>query len=81
MAPTNPIPLLIPWNDVPNALSISRAHLARMRVAGKFGPTVLRAGRKLLVRREELESWVSADMPDARTWSAIQASGRRVTVN
>ena len=70
-------PLLIPWNDVPHVLSISRAHLARMRAAGKFGPTVLRAGRKLLVRRDELKLWVEADMPDAREWAAIRASDAR----
>ena len=74
-------PLLIPWNDVPRVLSISRAHLARLRVAGKFGPTILRSGRKLLVRREELERWVNANMPDARTWLAMEASaGRRRAV-
>lgn len=71
-------PLLTPWNDVPRVLSISRAHLARMRAAGKFGPAVLKAGRKLLVRREELSRWVLANMPDAATWAAIQATaGRR----
>jgi hypothetical protein len=76
----SPAPLLIPWNDVPHVLSVSRAHLARLRVAGKFGPTVLRSGRKLLVRREELERWVSAGMPDARTWVAMEASGKRLRI-
>lgn len=78
-APLCPTPLLIPWNDVPRALSISRAHLARMRVAGKFGPTVLRAGRKLLIRADELRRWVDANMPDRPTWIAMEATGRRHT--
>ena len=74
-------PLLIPWNDVPRVLSISRAHLARLRVADKFGPTVLRAGRKLLVRRAELAEWVAAGMPAANEWAAMTASaGRRLKV-
>ena len=74
-------PLLVPWNDLPRILAMSRAHLARLRVAGKFGPAVLRAGRKLLVRRSELESWVAHGLPDAPTWTAMQASvGRRLRV-
>jgi hypothetical protein len=71
-------PLLIPFADVPAALAFSRAHLARLRVAGKFGPAVLRSGRKLLVRRDELERWIQAGMPDAATWRAMEAAaGRR----
>ena len=72
--------LLIPWTDLPTALAVSRAHLARLRAAGKFGPAVLRSGRKLLVRRDELERWVAAGMPDSATWRAMEAaSGRRTT--
>lgn len=70
-------PLLIPWSELPRILAWSRAHLARMRVNGTFGPTVLRAGRKLLVRRAELESWVAAGLPDAKTWQAMRDAGQR----
>ena len=71
-------PLLIPLTDVPPVLAISRAHLARLRVANKFGPAVLRSGRKLLVRRSELIEWVNAGMPDRALWLAMQAAaGRR----
>ena len=77
-----PTPLLIPWTDLPTILAMSRAHLARLRVAGKFGPKIHRSGRKLLVIRAELERWVIAGMPDACEWAAIQASaGRRQKVN
>jgi hypothetical protein len=69
--------LLIPWTDLPRVLCVSRATLARMKVSGKFGPSILRAGRKLLIRRSELESWVAAGLPDAATWAAMQATGRR----
>jgi hypothetical protein len=72
-------PLLIPLIDVPRVLAFSRAHLARLRAAGKFGPTVLRSGRKLLVRREELERWVAAGMPDAANWRAMEAATARRT--
>jgi hypothetical protein len=67
-----PESLLIPWNDIPRLLSISRAHLARLRAAGKFGPTVLCVGRKLLVRREELVRWVDAGMVDGSSWQAME---------
>ena len=77
MNPPSSDALLIAWNDLPSVLSLSRATLARMKAAGKFGPTVLHAGRKLLVRRGELERWVDAGMPDAREWGAIQASESR----
>jgi hypothetical protein len=69
--------LLIPLADVPPILAISRAHLARLRAGAKFGPTVLKCGRKLLVRRAELGDWVNANMPDRRTWEAMQAQSRR----
>jgi hypothetical protein len=70
-------PLLIPLTDVPAALSISRAHLARLRVAGKFGPVVLRSGRKLLVRVDELRRWVDAGMQPANVWRAMEEQEQR----
>jgi hypothetical protein len=70
-------PLLIPLADVPSALTISRAHLARLRASAKFGPAVLRLGRRLLVRRDELTRWVDAGLPDATSWRAMEAAGRR----
>jgi hypothetical protein len=72
--------LLVAWTAVPTLLAMSRAHLARLRVAGKFGPAVLRCGRKLLVRRAELARWVDAGMPDAATWRAMEAAAGRRTV-
>lgn len=80
MSSTQPVesPLLIPLTDVPRVLSISRAHLARLRSAGRFAPAVLRLGRKLLVRRDELERWIASGMVDTATWRALEAaSGRR----
>jgi hypothetical protein len=77
MSDTPMKPLLTALTDVPAALSWSRAHLARMRVAGKFGPEVLRAGRKLLVRTQELEDWVAAGLPPANVWRAMRAADSR----
>jgi hypothetical protein len=73
--------LLIAWSDLPPVLALSRAHLARLRASGKFGPAVLRSGRKLLVRRDELERWIQAGMPDSRAWLAMEAAARRRRVS
>jgi hypothetical protein len=48
-----------------------------MRVRGAFGPEVIRAGRKLLVRADELRRWVDAGMPNRSTWIAMQGASRR----
>jgi hypothetical protein len=73
-------PLLVQWNSLPHILAVSRASLARMRVRGAFGPEVLRAGRRLLVRVDELRRWVDAGMPNRATWIAMQGPGRRRVV-
>ncbi len=78
MPTDTPEPLLLPLAHVPATLGISRPHLARLRVRGAFGPAVLRLGRRLLVRRAELQAWVQAGMPPANEWAAcIAAAGRR----
>jgi hypothetical protein len=73
-------PLFIPFAEVPRLLGCSRAHVARMRVSGNFGPEVVRWGRKLLVRRSELFAWAEAGMVDAVTWQAMKGQGRRRAV-
>jgi predicted DNA-binding transcriptional regulator AlpA len=71
-------PLLIPDTAAAGLLGISRAHLHRLRAAGRFIAPI-RLGRKLLFDREELISWKNARCPDARTWAAMQAAaGRRI---
>jgi hypothetical protein len=75
--PTAIAPLLIPLTCVPASLSISRAHLARLRASGRFGPTVLRSGRKLLVRTDELRRWVESEMPPANVWRAMEEQEER----
>lgn len=71
------LPLLVPLAEVPQLLGVSRAHLARVRAAGHFGPAVLRLGRRLLVRRDELARWVLAGLPGVREWAAMQAAAAR----
>jgi excisionase family DNA binding protein len=76
-ATLEPSPLLVPDVEAARLLGISRAHLHRLRVAGKFIAPI-RLGRKLLFDREELIAWKNARCPDVRTWAAMQAAaGRR----
>lgn len=81
MNPTPPQsePLLIPLADVPRVLSFGRSHLYSQIAGGKFGPTILRVGRKRLVRLDELRRWVNCGMPPRDEWQAMEASaGRRL---
>jgi predicted DNA-binding transcriptional regulator AlpA len=74
-----PEPLLIPDTAAAAIAGVSRAHWHRLRAAGKLPPSV-RLGRKVLWRRQEIELWIAASCPDARTWAAMQtAAGRRTT--
>ena len=74
-------PLLIPDTAAAALLGISRAHMHRLRAAGKWGPAAVRLGRKVQYRRAEVVSWIDASCPDARTWAAMTAAaGRRLKV-
>jgi predicted DNA-binding transcriptional regulator AlpA len=69
--------LLIPDTAAAQLAGVSRAHLHRMRAAGKWGPKAIRLGRKLLFSRDETIQWINAACPDGRTWEAMQASAAR----
>ena len=68
---------LIPDREAARLASILRAHLHRMRIAGKWGPRAIRLGRKVLFRREEIVAWINAGCPDATIWDALQAQNER----
>src|SRR5262245_53328747 len=68
-------PLLIPDRAAAELLGISRAHLHRLRAAGKF-PDAIRLGRALRFDRAELVAWADARCPDVATWRAMRAAGR-----
>jgi predicted DNA-binding transcriptional regulator AlpA len=71
-----PEPLLIPDTAAAALAGVSRAHWHRLRSAGKLPPSV-RLGRKVLWRRLEIEAWIAAGCPDARTWATMQAAADR----
>lgn len=74
-------PLLVSDREAAAMLSISRAHLHRLRAAGKF-PDAIRLGRALRFDRAELTEWAAARCPDLATWRATRAAraaaGRRL---
>lgn len=57
-------------------LGISRAHLHRLRAAGKF-PVGVKLGRALRFDRAELTAWVGAGCPDMAIWRATMAQKKR----
>ena len=76
MQSERPIEALLIPDSVAAALSgVSRATWHRLRAAGKLPPAV-QLGRAVRWRREEIERWISAGCPDARTWSAMPANRR-----
>lgn len=82
MAPRPDAPavaLLIPDIEAAALTGCSRAHWQRLRAAGKLPPSI-HLGRKVLWRRADVVGWITAGCPDARTWAAMQASGRRLKV-
>jgi len=72
--------LLIPDRSAAALRGISRAHLHRLRAAGKWGPAPIKLGRKILYDRTEVTAWVAARCPDARTWEVMRAMGKRLRV-
>jgi predicted DNA-binding transcriptional regulator AlpA len=72
--------LLIRDAEAATLAGISRAHLHRLRAAGKIGPAPIRLGRALRFDRTEWVEWIASKCPDRRTWEAIQAQ-RRPLVN
>jgi predicted DNA-binding transcriptional regulator AlpA len=69
--------LLVPDTVAATLAGVSRAHVHRMRAAGKWGPKAVRLGRKVLYRREEVIGWINAGCPSADLWQAMQAQRRR----
>jgi predicted DNA-binding transcriptional regulator AlpA len=74
----DPAPLLIDDRTAATLCGIARATWHRLRAAGRIGPQPIRLARAVRYRRREVEEWVTAGCPDARTWAAMRApEGRR----
>ena len=62
--------LLLSFADAASLLGISRATLYQLHSDGRLGPMVVKIGRRSLLNRAELESWVNAGLPCRNEWGA-----------
>lgn len=46
-------------------------------VSGRFGPEILRLGRSVRVRADELAEWIRAGCPGRDAWTARNDGGRK----
>lgn len=75
-AAPSPAPLLTDLRGLTVLLSRSRASLERDIAAGRLPPALyLHGSRRWGI--ETIRRWVEAGCPDARTWVAAEATGRR----
>lgn len=79
MSNETPDPLLLSDRAAAALLGISRAHLHRLRVAGKL-PAPQKLGRRCLWRADELRRWVDAGCPSSDVWTAMESQARRLRV-
>jgi excisionase family DNA binding protein len=69
--------LLVSDTEAARLCGLSRRSWHRLRAAGKLPPAE-KLGRAVRWRRADVEAWIAAGCPDARTWQAMQAAaGRR----
>lgn len=66
-------PLLISFADAAKLLSISRALLYQMQSDGRLAVKIHKIGRRSLINRQELENWVSHNMPSRSQWEKIKS--------
>jgi excisionase family DNA binding protein len=68
--------LLLTISACSRLLSVSRSHLYSQISCGRFGPELIRLGRKVLVDRLELERWIAAKCPCRGKWLQLQEAAR-----
>ncbi len=66
------IPALFDISQTCQLLNISRAELYRLNSSGKFAPLSVGLCRKVLYRRDEVESWIKAGLPHRKIWQSIK---------
>ena len=66
---------LLPYSLVgPNVLHKTVRGLQKDIEAGRFGPDIIRLGRSVRVRSQELYAWISAACPPRAKWLEIRDS-------
>ena len=72
---TNPeilSPALLTIEQTCQLLNISRAEFYRLNASGKFAPLSVGLCRKVLYRKDEIESWIRAGLPHRKIWSTLK---------
>lgn len=63
-------PLLLDIQQLCACLSIARPTYYKIAASGVFGPLPIKLCRKVLYRRDEIESWVRAGCPHRKVWQS-----------
>jgi predicted DNA-binding transcriptional regulator AlpA len=65
-------PALITIEQTCQLLNISRAEWYRLNQSGVFAPLSVGLCRKVLYRKDEIESWIRAGLPHRRQWQFMK---------
>lgn len=65
-------PALLTIEQTCQVLNISRAEFYRLNSTGKFAPLSVGLCRKVLYRRDEIESWIRAGLPHRKIWQTMK---------
>ena len=71
--------LLLTDREAAALCGLGRSTWRRLQAAGKVPPPV-KLGRSCRYRKSELLAWIDAGCPDAKTWAALRATGKRLRV-
>lgn len=67
---------LLTLADVAAAVKKTPRGVRKDIASGRFGPDLLRLGRSVRVRADELAAWIRAGCPGRDAWVAQRASGQ-----
>lgn len=60
--------MLISSKELCGRLGISRAKFYSLRDTGQLGPELIRLGRSIRFRSDEVDGWISAGCPSRDAW-------------
>ena len=77
MQSDDPRRLLMTIAESAKQQSISIRHHWNLIASGRFGPALIRLGRSVRIRANELDQWLDAGAPSKEVWAAMRDGGRR----
>lgn len=66
------MPKLLKLCEVAETLGLSVRKIRKDVEDGRFAPTLVRFGRSVRVRQDELAEWIAAGCPDRSAWRAAR---------